>query len=110
MIRTLAIKGHSKPVIRRRLAKAGLDGLTEAYRLEELFEEGRWIANCFPPKPNSGLPLIVGILMMLWGGLVMWYTTIPQLDGYGARVVAMGLMLVVLRNSAHRNLPMRARS
>lgn len=110
MIRTLAIKGYSKPAIRRRLANAGLDGLIEAHHLEDLWEEGRCVADFFPPKPNSGPPLTVGILMILWGGLVIWYTSIPFLIDYGAKVIAMGLMLVVLRNSAHRTLPMRFKS
>lgn len=94
LAREWAIKGHSKWEIRKRLAKKGLAGQLEDYRLDELWNEGRYLDGLIPKRISLRLQVGVGIAILLWGGFLMWWSRNPFVFRYGFQCVVLGLILL----------------
>lgn len=94
LARGLAIKGHSKWKIRKRLAERGLAGQLEDCRLDELWAEGRYLDGLIPKRISLRLQVGVGIAILLWGGFLMWWSRNPFVFRYGSQCVVLGLVLL----------------
>ena len=92
----LAVQGHSKTAIRKRLEKEGMAGLLDDYSLEAIVSEGRSIGHFMPAKPNKLLARVVGVIAVIMGigGLYLGGTGRWAPGNFGWAALCLGAILI----------------
>lgn len=92
----LAVQGHSKATIKKKLEKEGMGGLLDDYALQAIVTEGHAIGHFMPAKANKFIARIVGVIAVLMGlgGLYLGGTGRWAPGNYGWTALCLGAILI----------------
>ena len=101
----LAVQGHSKAAIKKRLEKEGMAGLLDDYSLQAIVTEGHAIGHFMPAKPNKFLARIIGVIAVLMGigGLYLGGTGRWAPGKYGWAALCLGAILIFQPHRANED-------